>query len=137
LCIRFHSQGKSVANKPIWHNLSEVVKLHAEVYWLWVKAHSRILPNECAGMLETKGVNNEKQPNERPHVLVPNDEDSDTSTYVIRPVEEMLDSHWDDMDSIPPSACAWRGEIRGAPAPESPRPLTLGQFVDQNHPDNS
>jgi ribonuclease HI len=48
--------------------------------WSWVKGHSGYLLNECADMLETKGVNNEV-PFSKVQYVHPINEDTDEQVY--------------------------------------------------------
>jgi hypothetical protein len=54
-----------------------------KIEWTWVKGHSGYLLNECAGLLATKGVNNET-PYSNAQYLHPINEDTDSETYIIR-----------------------------------------------------
>jgi hypothetical protein len=53
-----NAPGEPAPNKTSWQKLVEVLQQHTKVEWTWVKAHSGILPNECADMLVTKVVRN-------------------------------------------------------------------------------
>jgi ribonuclease HI len=48
-----------VANKSLWQALMAAMSRMFKIEWLRVKGHNGYLLNECAGMLATKGVNNE------------------------------------------------------------------------------
>jgi ribonuclease HI len=68
---------KSGANGTMWQKLAEVTQQHMKL-----KSHGSILLNECADMLVTNEVKNEKNP---PHgaqkLIVPAREDTNSEEY--------------------------------------------------------
>jgi hypothetical protein len=53
---RLTSQKGHVANLTLWKELDEAVAKRPSVPFAWVKGHSGVLLDECAGMLATRGV---------------------------------------------------------------------------------
>jgi ribonuclease HI len=88
-----NSKKAAVANKTLWQKLFEMVGRHRMVEWSWVKDHSRILLNECADMLATKGVENEPSQGLVQYV-VPVGEDTDSREYVLNDGEETTMDEW-------------------------------------------